>query len=87
MIDWEQCKSLKFGHADKWYMHKPESVLENEMHKILWDFVVIYKTFCLDEAQGCMNGAPNEKWTGTLWYKTITQLWTSYELRRKEQIT
>ena len=32
------CKKLKFDHADKWYIHKPESVLENEMYKILWDF-------------------------------------------------
>ena len=31
----ERCKRLEFGHADKWYLHKPESVQENE---ILWDF-------------------------------------------------
>ena len=24
-IHWELCKGLKFNHADKWYMHKPES--------------------------------------------------------------
>ena len=23
---------------NKWYMHNPESVLENETHKFLWDF-------------------------------------------------
>ena len=23
-----------------WYMHKPESVLENETHKLLWDFEI-----------------------------------------------
>ena len=23
---------------NKWYMHKPESVLENETYKLLWDF-------------------------------------------------
>ena len=28
---------LKFNHFDKWYMHKPESVSENEIYKILWD--------------------------------------------------
>ena len=38
MIHWELCKRLKFDHTIKWYMHKPESLLENEMHKILWDF-------------------------------------------------
>ena len=28
VIHWELCKRLKFGHADKWYKYKPESVLE-----------------------------------------------------------
>ena len=34
----EMCKSLKFGHADEWYIHKLEALLVNEMHKILWKF-------------------------------------------------
>ena len=29
---------FKFDHTNKWYIHNPESFLENEMHKILWDF-------------------------------------------------
>ena len=29
-----------FNHADKWYEHKPESVLENERSQLLWDFEV-----------------------------------------------
>ena len=37
MTDWKLCKSLKFDHTTKWYIHKPESVQENENHKILWD--------------------------------------------------
>ena len=32
------CKKLKFDHTTKWYMLKQESFLENETHKILWDF-------------------------------------------------
>ena len=35
---WELCKKLKFDHTNKWYMHTPASVLENETHKLLWDF-------------------------------------------------
>ena len=31
----ELCKRLKFNHTVKWYMNKPESVLKNEMYKIL----------------------------------------------------
>ena len=27
-----------FEAGDKWYEHEPESVLENEAYKILWDF-------------------------------------------------
>ena len=29
---------LKFGNTYKGYKYKTESILENEMHKILWDF-------------------------------------------------
>ena len=35
VIHWELCKRLNFNHTTKRYMHKPESVLENETHKIL----------------------------------------------------
>ena len=31
---------FKFDNADKWYMHKPESVQKNQTHKILWDFEI-----------------------------------------------
>ena len=37
LISWELGKRLKFYHTAKWYLHKPESILENEIHKILWD--------------------------------------------------
>ena len=40
VIHWEVCKKLKFQHTTKWYKHKPESTLENGMHKILWDFEI-----------------------------------------------
>ena len=36
----ELSKKLKFNHAVKWYMYKWESLLENETHKILWDFEI-----------------------------------------------
>ena len=29
VINWELCKWLKFGHADKWYIHEPESIQKN----------------------------------------------------------
>ena len=38
VIHWELCKKLKFDHTNKWYIHKPESVRENETLKILWEF-------------------------------------------------
>ena len=40
VIRWELCKKLNFHHTNKWYMHKPESALENDTHKILWDFKI-----------------------------------------------
>ena len=38
MIHRELCKKLKFDRGTEWYIHKPESILENETNKILWDF-------------------------------------------------
>ena len=40
VIHWELCKKLKFDHVNNWYMHNPESVMENEMLKLLWDFEI-----------------------------------------------
>ena len=40
VIYWKLSKKLKFGHTNKWFVHKPESVLENETHKIFWDFKI-----------------------------------------------
>ena len=40
MIHWELCKRLKFYHTNKWYVYKPDSILENETHNILWDFEI-----------------------------------------------
>ena len=31
---------FEFDHTNKWYMHNPESVLENKTHKILLDFEI-----------------------------------------------
>ena len=38
VIPWEMCKKFKFDHTNKWYMHNPASVLENDTHKFLSDF-------------------------------------------------
>ena len=40
VIHWELYKRLTFDHTTKWYKYKPESVLKNEIHKILWDYEV-----------------------------------------------
>ena len=36
----ELCKKFKFDHVNKWYMYNLEFVLENEKHKLLWDFEI-----------------------------------------------
>ena len=38
VIHWGMCKKFKFDHANKWYMHNPAPVLENDTHKLLWNF-------------------------------------------------
>ena len=38
VILWEMCKKCNFDHTSKWYMHNPAPVLENDTHKLLWDF-------------------------------------------------
>ena len=40
VIRWKVCKKLKFDHTTKWYVHKPESALKNETHKIFMDFEI-----------------------------------------------
>ena len=34
-------KKFEFDHTNKSYIHNPESVPENEMHKVLWDFQIL----------------------------------------------
>ena len=34
------CKKLKSDHTNKWYMHNPESVWENDTHVLLWNFEI-----------------------------------------------
>ena len=38
VIHWKMCKKFKFDQTHKWYMHNPVPVLENDTHKLLWDF-------------------------------------------------
>ena len=38
MIHWEMCKKFKSDHTNKWYTHNPAAAVENDTHKLLWDF-------------------------------------------------
>ena len=38
VIHCEMCKEFKFYHPNKWYMYNPALVLENDRHKLIWDF-------------------------------------------------
>ena len=40
VIHWEICKEFKFRHTNKWYMHNPAPVLENDTDKLQLDFDV-----------------------------------------------
>ena len=37
VIHLEMCQKFKFDHTNKWYMHNPAPVLENDTHKLPWD--------------------------------------------------
>ena len=38
VIHFEMCKKFKFDHTNKCYMHNPASFLDNDTHKLQWDF-------------------------------------------------
>ena len=40
IVHWKLARKCNFEAGDKWYEHKPESVLENEDYKILWDLSI-----------------------------------------------
>ncbi len=40
MIHWDICRKFSIHVSDKWYNHEPQSVVENETCKILWDLTV-----------------------------------------------
>ena len=40
VIHRELCKKLKFDNTNKWFMHNLVSGMENEMHKLFWDFEI-----------------------------------------------
>ena len=39
IVDWKLARKCNFEAGDKWYEHEAE-ILENEDHKILWDFSI-----------------------------------------------
>ena len=39
-VHWKLARKCNFEAGDKWYEIEPESVLENEDYKILWDFSI-----------------------------------------------
>ena len=40
VIYWDLCKKFKFDCTNKWHMHNPESVMENETQNVLWNFEI-----------------------------------------------
>ena len=40
IVHWKHDRKCNFEAGNKWYEHEPESVLENEDYKILWDFSI-----------------------------------------------
>ena len=40
IVHWKLARKRNFEAGDKWHEHEPESVLESEDWKILWDFSI-----------------------------------------------
>ena len=40
IVHWKLARKCNFEAGEKWYDHEPESVLENEDYKILWNFSI-----------------------------------------------
>ena len=40
IVHWKLARECNFEARYKWYEHEPESVLDNEDYKILWDFSI-----------------------------------------------
>ena len=40
IVHWKRARKSNFETGDNWYEHEPESALENEDCKILWDFSI-----------------------------------------------
>ena len=40
IVHWKLASKFNFEAGDEWYEHEPESVLENEDYKMLWDFSI-----------------------------------------------
>ena len=49
IVHWKLARKYNFEAGDKLYEHEPESVLENEDYKILWDFSI--QTYHVIEAR------------------------------------
>ena len=39
-VHWRLCEKHDFEGASQWYKHKPDGIIKNEVHKILWDFTI-----------------------------------------------
>ena len=73
VIHWEMCKKFKFDHANKWYMHNPAPVLENDTHKLLWDFDIHTDHLISARRPGLIIIKNTEKSPGDLRRLAVTQ--------------
>ena len=83
MIHWELCKKFKFEHITQWYIHKPESVLENETHKILSDFEIQTDHSILARRLDLVLIKKKKLSSGR--FCCFSALWSKYERKRKDR--
>ena len=96
VIHWDMCKRFKFDHTNKWYMHNPAPVQENDTHKLLWNFdlqtdylissrrpdlIIINEKEKLQNCRICCSRWPQNK-TEKIWIRKDEYLDLARELKK-----
>ena len=83
LIHWELSKKFKFDHTKKWHIHKPASVLENDKHKLFWDFDIQTDSLILVRRPDLT--MMNKKRELEKWWTLLSRLTTKYNWKNSKR--
>ena len=73
VIHWEMCKKCKCDHTKKWYIHNPAPLVENDTHKLQWDFGIHTDPLILARRPDLIIINKKERTLSTLVYRLTTE--------------